>query len=155
MWVCKLNKLPSNPGGPGGPRTTVISSSYSFSFPCPNNWLLLLCFGSYDENSQMKNEKQKLLRKIYWNFRGVCVCVCEWIVLCCSIGGNGGDSFMFVGISRRVLIYFSWAVHLCLCIMCFYVSSEMKFEAYVQSGTAIKRNHCTNSVQCWLLATHD
>lgn len=28
------------PGGPGGPRTTVaaISSSYSFSFPCPKSF---------------------------------------------------------------------------------------------------------------------
>lgn len=39
--MCKLNKSPSTPGGPGGPLTTVTSSSYSFSLPCPNNWFVV------------------------------------------------------------------------------------------------------------------
>lgn len=58
-----LNNLPSIPGGPGGPRTTVTSSSYSFSLPWPNNFFYRSYSCLFDENN-----KKWLLRKVIETF---------------------------------------------------------------------------------------
>lgn len=62
------SELPSIPGGPGGPLITVTSSSYSFSLPCPNNFIFCVC-----------REQQNFIEKSYWNFYSfLCILFVHW-----------------------------------------------------------------------------
>lgn len=68
------SELPSIPGGPGGPLITVTSSSYSFSLPCPNNFIFCVC-----------REQQNFIEKSYWNFiySFLCILFVHWDAFFC------------------------------------------------------------------------